>query len=207
MLMKHTINEKTKASQTRKQILSIAKDLLQSGGFNSFSFQHLADNLGIKKPSIHYHFKSKEALGLDIINGYRSSFLAWQKTVQSFSPRKRVLAYLQIFQSFAKDTKPCPMGVLSSELNSLPESMQSALHELHNVQKVFLIACFNEAKQRGEMGNRLSTEAAVDLFLSATQGGLLLTRIRGDKSGFFELSKNLMRLTFKGDNDGLEENS
>ena len=42
---------------TRDLLLLEAQKLLQNRGYDSFSFQDLADKVGIRKASVHSHFK------------------------------------------------------------------------------------------------------------------------------------------------------
>ncbi len=51
---------KEKSNNTKKEALQLAKNYLQTLGFNGFSFQTIADALGIRKASLHYYFSSKE---------------------------------------------------------------------------------------------------------------------------------------------------
>ena len=45
-----------------KQILDIAEMLIQTQGYNAFSFRHIAKIIGIKTSSIHYYFPTKAEL-------------------------------------------------------------------------------------------------------------------------------------------------
>ena len=49
---------------TYNQILELANKYIQKVGFNAFSYSDLANEIGIKKASIHYHFPSKTDLGI-----------------------------------------------------------------------------------------------------------------------------------------------
>jgi TetR/AcrR family transcriptional repressor of nem operon len=70
-------------SDTRYEILSLARDFLQSLGVNGFSFQTIADAFGIRKASIHSYFKSKEEMGLALVNDYIEAFAAWAKDLEN----------------------------------------------------------------------------------------------------------------------------
>ena len=75
------IEEGTKARALRE-----AQGLLQTFGFNGFSFQHIADLLGIKKPSLYDHFKSKE----DILTSVFEFMYAASNQEVSFNPESIV---------------------------------------------------------------------------------------------------------------------
>jgi AcrR family transcriptional regulator len=48
------------AASTRERILDVALDLFTDQGFDGTSMREIAGRLGITKPSIYYHFASKE---------------------------------------------------------------------------------------------------------------------------------------------------
>ena len=57
-------------SETAEQILDLAETLIQTRGYSAFSYQDIADDLGIRKASIHYHFPSKTDLGVAVVDRY-----------------------------------------------------------------------------------------------------------------------------------------
>src|SRR5579862_1588267 len=57
-------------SSTRDRILDIAQRLIQSRGYNAFSFDDLAEELDIRTASIHYHFPTKADLGIALLRRY-----------------------------------------------------------------------------------------------------------------------------------------
>ena len=55
------------ASNTSERVLDVAERLLQSRGFNGFSYATIAGEMGISKASLHYHYRSKAELGEALI--------------------------------------------------------------------------------------------------------------------------------------------
>ena len=47
----------------RSRILDVAERLVQTRGFNGFSYADIAAEVGITKASLHYHFATKAELG------------------------------------------------------------------------------------------------------------------------------------------------
>jgi len=45
-----------------KHILTVAEGLIQSQGYNTFSYRDIANQVGVKTSSIHYHFPTKADL-------------------------------------------------------------------------------------------------------------------------------------------------
>ena len=61
-----------KESRTSERILDIAERLVQTRGFNNFSYADIASELGITTASLHYHFPGKAELGQALITRYAS---------------------------------------------------------------------------------------------------------------------------------------
>ena len=54
-------------SQTRDRIQHVARELFRQKGVQRTSLQDIADRLGITKPALYYHFRSREELVRSII--------------------------------------------------------------------------------------------------------------------------------------------
>jgi len=57
-------------NERASQIIDTAIKMIREGGYHSFSFRQIATELGIKSASIHYHFPSKEDLGVAVMVRY-----------------------------------------------------------------------------------------------------------------------------------------
>lgn len=55
---------------TRERILVAAAELFAQRGFSSASLQHVADQLGITKAALYYHFESKDDILLTVLRPY-----------------------------------------------------------------------------------------------------------------------------------------
>ncbi len=55
---------------TSTRILDAAERLVQERGFNGFSYADIADELGVSKAALHYHFAGKAELGETLILRY-----------------------------------------------------------------------------------------------------------------------------------------
>ncbi len=63
-------------ADTSQRILDTAERLVQTRGFNGFSYADIATTLGVTKASLHYHFPAKAELGQRLIERYEKNFLA-----------------------------------------------------------------------------------------------------------------------------------
>ena len=60
----------------KEKILDIASQQLLIGGYNKLSFAKIADELKTTKANIHYHFKNKENLALEVFIRFEKEILA-----------------------------------------------------------------------------------------------------------------------------------
>lgn len=58
----------SRSQQSREHILAAAANLFKDKGYAATTLRHIAHAVGIKAGSIYYHFPSKEALLLEVLN-------------------------------------------------------------------------------------------------------------------------------------------
>jgi len=80
---------------TRSEILVTAELLLRTKGYAAFSYGDLADEVGIKKASVHHHFPTKEGLSIAIVESYLFRFK--KSLVQINDDNVDVVARLRFF--------------------------------------------------------------------------------------------------------------
>ena len=117
-----------KATDTKDKILELAAELLQNRGYKGFSYTHISEELGIKNAAVHYHFPTKADLGTAMITRFRQQFQSWTAHLDKKYPgqvENLLEGYIAVPRNFVKDdTLMCPLGVLESDFNILPDSMQ-----------------------------------------------------------------------------------
>jgi TetR/AcrR family transcriptional repressor of nem operon len=60
--------------KTDQSILDVAQRLIQTRGYNGFSYKDVVAALGIRTASIHYHFATKADLGVALASRHRRHF-------------------------------------------------------------------------------------------------------------------------------------
>src|SRR6185295_9686526 len=96
----------------RQRILDLAEELLLSRGYEGFSYQDIADAIGIRKASIHHHFASKEDLGSAIVERSRIRLAEARGPVVEDAARIRKLLdnYFRFFERLAEEGKKLCLG-------------------------------------------------------------------------------------------------
>lgn len=167
---------------TRSAILGCAEQLLQRRGFNGFSYQHIATQLGLRTAAIHYHFPTKDDLGVALVRRYRESFQNWVRELEFDADAwTRLQAYFRIYLEHLEtdEGRLCPGGVLGAEFGTLSDTMRVEARLLMREIYAWLVLTLEEGRREGKL--RFQGDAydkAVEVG-AALQGGLQIARLAG----------------------------
>jgi len=178
-----TPNEKP-LSTTAAQILDAAETLIQTRSYSAFSYQDIADELGIRKASIHYHFATKADLGVAVVDRYAERFgsaLAALGQDQSRSSAQLLDFYCEPYLQFAQTSdRVCLCGALAAETMALPPQIRERVAGFFEDHQAWLAGILERGAQRGEFTLRASATKTARMFFGALQGALLVKRTTGD---------------------------
>jgi len=185
------------APDTRKAILKRAERYLQDAGFANFSFRDLAADLGIKSASVHYHFPSKEDLGVALLQRYQEQFARWAESrKQSGSPKSDLLEWFKYEQHICRSGDICPIGAFGAEYTALPASVRQELEKFHDIQRRWMCAALRAGRKLGEIRDEGRVEDQAEMILGALQGGLKTARVSGDPKRFEGMLQQLKVMLF-----------
>src|SRR5271154_5221953 len=104
-------------TSTAGRILDAAEALVQTRGFNGFSYANVAAELGITKASLHYHFASKAELGEALVVRYSARFAMALDAIDhgERDAAEKLLAYAQIYSGVLREERMCLCGMLAAE--------------------------------------------------------------------------------------------
>src|SRR5436305_3213606 len=116
-------------SGTSGRVLDIAERLVQTRGFNNFSYADIAAELGITTASLHYHFPGKAELGKALIDRYAERFSAALGKIDHDlpDPRAKLQAYADLYADVLRGKRMCMCGILAAEYQTLPTPMRRAV--------------------------------------------------------------------------------
>jgi TetR/AcrR family transcriptional repressor of nem operon len=171
-------------SETAEQILDLAETLIQTRGYSAFSYQDIADNLGIRKASIHYHFPSKTDLGVAVVDRYVARFGDALEAIgadQAQTSMAMLDFYLQPYVGFAKTPdRICLCGALAGEILALPPSLRSRVDGFFETHQAWLTDILKRGTRGGEFTLTAPAAKVARFIFSALQGALLVKRTTGD---------------------------
>jgi TetR/AcrR family transcriptional repressor of nem operon len=173
-------------SDTAEQILDLAETLIQTRGYSAFSYQDIADALGIRKASIHYHFASKTDLGIAVVNRYIDRFDAALVQVagdEAQSSMTMLDHYTQPYLAFARaPDRVCLCGALAGEMLALPDELRARVDHFFRTHQAWLTKLLKRGVARGEFHLVAPPPKVARSIFAGLQGALLVKRATGDLS-------------------------
>lgn len=168
-------------------ILASAERRARTGGYHGFSFREIADEIGVKSASIHYHFPAKEDLGAVLARRYADRFLERLGPPDAATPDERIARYKATFRAaVAEDGRMCLCGMFGAEITALPARVAEETRDFFARNLLWLAAV--EAR-RGHGEDAAQARAAT--ILAALEGAIILSRTMGDLAFFDRVADNL----------------
>jgi TetR/AcrR family transcriptional repressor of nem operon len=181
-------------ADTSSRILDISERLVQSRGFNGFSYADVASELGITKASLHYHFRGKAELGEALIGRYAARFAEALRAIDARDgdASAKLDAYAGIYADVLRDRRMCLCGMLAADYDTLPEPMREAVLRFFDENEAWLIRVLEQGQEEGALGLDGSAGEVAQAIVSALEGALLIARPYGDVARFQAAATRLM---------------
>jgi TetR/AcrR family transcriptional regulator, transcriptional repressor for nem operon len=170
-------------STTAVQILDAAQELVQTRGFNAFSYRDLAERVGIRTASIHYHFPAKADLGRALMDRYRNGVLGALAEIdaQGGSAPEKLRGYAGILEGvLGCGDRFCLGGMLASDFATLPAEVQHEVSRFIEGNERWLERVLAEGRAAGTLGFEGSPAAVATALFSGLEGAMLVARSCGD---------------------------
>lgn len=170
------------SADTPTQLLDRAQSLVQSRGFNAFSYKDLAASVGIRTASIHYHFPTKGDLGLALMQRYRAGLddLLASLDQRRTSAKARLLGLMDAYAETEAQGAICLCGSLASDQETLGEDLSQAVTDYLDSTLSWVEATLEAGAKSGEFDLAAKPAAKpADLaasLVASLQGALLLSR-------------------------------
>jgi len=179
---------------TPTRILDIAERLVQTRGYNGFSYADIASELGITKASLHYHFAGKAELGEALIERYAARFrerLAEIDADGAGAPAK-LDAYAEIYAGVLRDRRMCLCGMMAAEYETLPGPMREAIVRFFDESETWLVHVLEDGREAGSLRLPGPANEEARAIVDGLEGALLLARPLGDMERFDATAARLL---------------
>jgi TetR/AcrR family transcriptional repressor of nem operon len=180
---------------TRTQILDVAERLVQTRGFNDFSYADIAAELALTNAALHYHFRTKAVLGDAVIERYSDRFFAALDRVAATSAdaRDRVEAYIDLYREVLAADRMCLCGVLAAEYPTLPESMREAVQRFFDRNESWLVGVLEAGSAAHRLDAADSARDTARMIVDTLEGAVMIARAQHDPDRFRGVATRLLR--------------
>ena len=177
-----------------QRILDVAERLVQTRGFNGFSYADIAEALEVTKASLHYHFPSKADLGRRLIERYEQTFLAVLKGIDATgaAPREKLKRYARIYADVLRDNRMCLCGMLASDYATLPKAMKEDVKHFFDENEQWLVAVLEQGRKSGALEFKGSPLDLARVIVGSLEGAMMLARSYGEPARFDTAAERLI---------------
>ncbi|MGK6341077.1 TetR/AcrR family transcriptional regulator [Chryseobacterium sp. DT-3] len=186
-----------KSEATRLNILQKAFELIYMKGYQTTSVDEIIATTQVTKGAFYYHFKTKDEMGLAIINellinNFRSTFIKPLET--SNHPLESIydLMYgILMKNEFLKVEYGCPASNFTQEMAPWHIDFTKALNSLSKQWEDAIIACIENGKKEGAVKSDVDAREIAVFVMSGYWGVRNIGKLENSKSVYLVYLKGL----------------
>jgi TetR/AcrR family transcriptional repressor of nem operon len=187
---------------TREKLVDSARYLIQTRGYNGFSYADIAEQVEVRKASIHHHFPTKADLARAVIEQSRAGITEQIELLEgsAFDPVRQLQFYTGYWEKCIADASApfCVAGMLASELPSLPKDLAECVRAHFRDLSRWLETVFTKGAQVGVFHLRGAASAEAEAFMSTVYGAMLTARAYGEPEKFAHIVQSALRRLLQG---------
>lgn len=183
-------------ASTAKRILDVAERLVQTRGFNAFSYADVAEALGVRKASLHHHFATKGELGLALVERYRHDFLEALAAIEADAggTGRQLERYAELYGAVLRRRRMCLCGMLAADVATLPRAVRDSLAGYFAANEAWLERILERGRERGEIRFDGSAASMAAFVVGTLEGAMLVARGSGKVEEFDSAARRLLAL-------------
>jgi len=177
-------------NETVGRLLDSAENAIRSRGYHAVSFRELANDIGIKSASVHYHFPQKGDLGIALIERYsKRMFIELERrSAKSKKSEDRLSIFFDVYRdAFVGSNQVCLCVMLGAESRGLPPNVSEAVTSFFQANIEWLSSSLDRSLSRKARYAKATT------ILAALQGGMVIAITLKDYRVFDAILRELRR--------------
>lgn len=179
--------------------MQAARELFYRNGFIATSVDDIIEAAKVSKSNFYYHFKSKEDLGLAVLDQRECELevlLAGSLNNVDLSPRERVRRFLTPIMDTEDGDDPagCPFGNLIAEMAEHSETFRCRLSNMFTGLTSTIRAVIEEGQRMGQFRTDLAADAIAALMVQTVQGAHLLAKCHKKREAYLRSVQALIQL-------------
>ncbi len=169
--------------ETKTELLDYAENAARARGFDGFSYADLAEAVGIRKASIHYHFPTKAGLSAALMDRYQETMSQMCNAIEAQNDRAagRLLGLIALYQSALNDGQTlCLCVSLTISHQSLSDEVNAKIAAFRNGMMDWIANVFRLAQTDGSIVHAADPEQEARATLALLEGAHLAARAAED---------------------------
>jgi len=170
----------TELSPKANEIALHARRMLIAGGYKSFSYADIAEQVQIRKASIHHHFPSKVDLVRTVVAQYCEEARAGMAALdrQLNDPLGELNAYIGYWSQCIEDGSSsfCLCAMLAAELPTLPEEIAAEVSGHFRDLSGWLTSLLEKGQSEGTFQLQDAPDVEAKALMATVHGAMLSAR-------------------------------
>lgn len=184
---------------TKTKIIDAGIEAMINKSYNSVGLNEILKSVNVPKGSFYHYFKSKEDLGVSIIEKMsedRRSYLLQHFKNKEVAPKERLREFFNAQKSCLLESdykRKCLMAKLALEIGCLSSPMRGAIKIGMDELRTLTSYCIQEAQEKGEVTKDISADLLADYVLSSWEGVMVKAQASHDVRPL----DDFMKITFE----------
>lgn len=168
--------------------------LVQTRGFNGFSYADIADRVGVTTAALHYHFPGKDRLGEALIDRWTSRHMRALAAIETrhAAPVARLSAYVELYANVSRANRLGLCGMLAAEHQTLAPGMRAQVAAFMTANHDWLAGVLAAGRDDATLSFEGPTREAALAILAGIQGATLIARPHQDADCFRAATRALL---------------
>ena len=175
-------------SSTADRILNVAQEIVRNRGYSAFSYADIAEQVGIRKASIHYHFPSKDELVKALVERYRQGTVeACDRIAQSNAdPYQQLIQFANLYREGLQAHQICLCAMLAADFAVLSPPVRAEIQAFFSDTEAWLARLLQAGCDISGWHCHLSMVQEAKGLIALFQGAQLLARPAENSTATFE---------------------
>lgn len=182
---------------TQQKLIDSARHLIQTRGYNGFSYADVAEEVQVRKASIHHHFPAKSDLAKAVVEQSRAVIVEQARKIDdgAFDPDEQLRMYTGYWEKCIADASApfCVAGMLASELPTLPADLAQEVRAHFRDLSSWLEVVMTRGAQLGCFQLQGSARQEAEAFMATVYGAMLAARAYGDAKVFSDIVASALK--------------
>ncbi len=171
-------------TDTRDRILASSQSLMLKQGYNNTGISQILKDVNVPKGSFYHYFKSKEALGVAIIELYGDQQVQYVEYVLGLCKNKSAVDKVEylldhLLEAFKGNLEfcNCMLGNFAQELSVQNPLFRGKIeHQFHRLESIYA-DLLSQAQRAGDITDKVSPEDLAITLQSGWSGAIMRSKL------------------------------